>query len=537
MNDTIIQIPLDDLHESPFNPRKVFHADELQSLADDIAAQGRVLQPLLVRPRIPPLFGNDHEAITGHEIVFGHRRYRAAALAGLATVPCMVRAMTDDEARAAQISENLSRQDVHPIEEAEGFQALLDSSSHTADEIAAQFGKSRSYVYGRLKLLQACPTIRHACLAGEIGSEVALLIARLRTPKLQEKALQAIGSACADMKDGGAKSYRQIRQLLAEKFTLDLGKAMFDREDEMLLPSAGNCVTCPKRAANAPEFADLVEERKNRYGGRPLLGNADTCTDPDCFDAKKKAHLQREAGKLEAAGKVVVQGNAARAAISVTGQVKGGYVAVADMRPGHKKAKGAELLTVVQIQDPRTGKVVPVYKLVELEQTGLAPKAGDAKASGNSNEDYNAQHRRAVAKAALVTAARLRLFKRVREARNSSVRGVDELRAIASTLLDLIEDSDEFAFLVAVWGVPTDTGMRALVATMHADDLTSFILDCTVLDHCVASPYGQGREPQALLDACALYGIDADAVRAEPDESAPTPAMAARADQEAEAGA
>ena len=69
MTDTITLIPLDDLHESPFNPRKVFHADELQSLADDIAAQGRVLQPLLVRPRIPPLFGNDHEAITGHEIV------------------------------------------------------------------------------------------------------------------------------------------------------------------------------------------------------------------------------------------------------------------------------------------------------------------------------------------------------------------------------------------------------------------------------------------------------------------------------------
>ena len=104
MTDTITLIPLDDLHESPFNPRQMFPADELQSLADDITAQGRVLQPLLVRPRIPSLFGDDAEAITGHEIVFGHRRLRAAELAGLARVPCMVRALTDAETRRAPVA-------------------------------------------------------------------------------------------------------------------------------------------------------------------------------------------------------------------------------------------------------------------------------------------------------------------------------------------------------------------------------------------------------------------------------------------------
>jgi ParB/RepB/Spo0J family partition protein len=161
--DTITQLDVDHLHESPFNPRKIFDDTSLAELATDIKAQGRVLQPLLVRPRVPPLFASasqaDPAAACGHEIVFGHRRYRAALLAGLPTVPCMVRALTDDEARPAQISENLQRQDVHPIEEAEGYQALIDDTSgparHTADTIAEQFGKSRSYVYGRLKLLQA----------------------------------------------------------------------------------------------------------------------------------------------------------------------------------------------------------------------------------------------------------------------------------------------------------------------------------------------------------------------------------------------
>lgn len=107
--DTITQISLQDLHESPFNPRKTFTA--IDELAASIKAEGRVLQPLLVRPIVPPLFNagadTQPEAVAGFEIVFGHRRFRGAAVAGLASVPCMVRAMTDAEARSAQIAENL----------------------------------------------------------------------------------------------------------------------------------------------------------------------------------------------------------------------------------------------------------------------------------------------------------------------------------------------------------------------------------------------------------------------------------------------
>ena len=113
--DTITEIAIAELSESPFNPRKTFHDAALQSLTDDIISQGRVLQPLLVRPIVPPLFRDGHgdstdlNAVAGYEIVFGHRRYRAASMAGLTHVPCMVRPMLDDEARRAQISENLAR--------------------------------------------------------------------------------------------------------------------------------------------------------------------------------------------------------------------------------------------------------------------------------------------------------------------------------------------------------------------------------------------------------------------------------------------
>ena len=97
--------------------------------------------------------------------------------------------MTDEEARRAQIAENLPRADMHPIEKAEGFQALIDRHRQSADSIAEQVGNSRSYVYGRLKLLAAYPRSARPAWPARSGSD-ALLIARLRTPKLQGTAAQ-----------------------------------------------------------------------------------------------------------------------------------------------------------------------------------------------------------------------------------------------------------------------------------------------------------------------------------------------------------
>jgi ParB/RepB/Spo0J family partition protein len=156
---TTTKIALADLHDSPSNPRKHFDEAALAELAADIKHHGRVLQPICVRPRVPALFANagDPDAQCGFEIIFGHRRARAAELAGLAEIDAMVTSMTDAEVARAQISENLARQDVHPIEEAEGFQALMAEHSVSADDLVQQTGKSRSYVYGRLKLLQAAP--------------------------------------------------------------------------------------------------------------------------------------------------------------------------------------------------------------------------------------------------------------------------------------------------------------------------------------------------------------------------------------------
>ena len=512
--DTITQLQLDQLHESPFNPRKTF--TDVEQLAASIKAEGGILSPLLVRPIVGSL---RLDPVPAFEIVFGHRRFRAAQLAGLACAPCMVRAMTDDEARSAQIAENLARADVHPIEEAEGFQAILDTTQTTADELAANVGKSRSYVYGRLKLLQACPEVRAACLAGDIGSEVALLVARLRTTKLQEKALAAIRndtSQHAKLDDGGKKSFRYIRDLLAEKFTLSLKDAIFDPEDEGLLLAAGHWMRCRKRTGNAPEFDELAApQRDTMHRGYTRQGGPDICTDPDCFAAKKDAHLAREATKLAAAGKVVVSGNKAKQALSAHGEVKGAFIAAKDVKAALKKAKAT--VKPVLIQDQRSGKTVEAYARADLVAAGLKP--AEEKKAPNHRQNYAEQERqrqeewkKRAEQLRLQTARNLALLAKVREAARGRERTEFELRLVTAAALAGINWSDRMA-MADVYGVKSFEQLQKRVDTMSAQDLTALLLDCAVIDNVRAE--GNGGKPGPLLALASHYGIDAKAVMAE----------------------
>ncbi|MFZ0662370.1 MAG: ParB/RepB/Spo0J family partition protein [Acidobacteriaceae bacterium] len=125
------------LNVSKTNPRRTFEDAALKELAESIKTQG-VLSPLLVRPLTE----------NGFEIVFGERRYRAAQLAGQDTVPVRIRQMSDAEALEAQLVENLIRAEIHPMEEAQGFRALLalEEPKYSIEQIAAKVGKSPTFV-------------------------------------------------------------------------------------------------------------------------------------------------------------------------------------------------------------------------------------------------------------------------------------------------------------------------------------------------------------------------------------------------------
>lgn len=535
--DTVISIPITQIVESPFNPRRTFGDTGLQELATDIKQHG-ILSPLLARARlVDPLAAAD-KMFDGFELVFGHRRYRAAQIAGLKVVPCMVRAMTDDQVRRAQISENLAREDVHPIEEAEGLQALIDAGD-TADQLAEQFGKSRSYVYGRLKLLAACPKVRDACLQGEIGSEIALLIARLRTVKLQEKALSYIDGKNLDLKDGGAKSFRQIRELLAERFTLDLKKPMFDPGDALLLPAAGACGSCPKRCGNAPEYADLAAPRKT-YWSQMTAGNPDVCTDPDCYDAKKKAHLRNEAAALQSKGKSVVEGNAARAAVSADGEIKGAFIAlkdvkkqVADARIAAQKNSKIVPPLIVTIQDPRTGKTFEAVKRAELVAAGVmkaAPKEANGLAAREADRKRReAEEARKEGQAKAETSARLAVLQEIRKSVQATERSAFDLQLIAATAWAGVGYAGKPA-MAKLWGHKGPEAMEKAIGSMGPADLTLFMFDCALIDDCCVSPYSLQKAQPDLLRAAKHYGVDVAAARGDaPAKPVATPSTAARA--------
>ncbi len=170
------------------NPRKSFDPQALQELTDSVRKHG-VLQPLLVRPW-PSSREAEIEGPCDFELVSGERRLRAAVAAGLQSVPVLMRALTDAEAREIQVVENLQRSDLHPLEEAEGYRQLLTSSAGAdVARIAERVGRSPKYVYDRLRLLDLIEPARELFRAGTITAGHAILLSRLR-PADQERAIK-----------------------------------------------------------------------------------------------------------------------------------------------------------------------------------------------------------------------------------------------------------------------------------------------------------------------------------------------------------
>ena len=152
-------MPLNEIMPNKEQPRKTFDEGALQELADSIVQHG-VLQPLLVRPL----------ASGGYQLVAGERRWRASRMAGLKEVPVVVKELSDVETMEIAIIENLQREDLNPIEEAEGLQALIDRCGFTQEEVATSVGKSRPAIANALRLLKLPPEVREMTKAGEISA-------------------------------------------------------------------------------------------------------------------------------------------------------------------------------------------------------------------------------------------------------------------------------------------------------------------------------------------------------------------------------
>lgn len=153
------ELPINEIIPNRDQPRKTFDEAAIEELAQSIKQHG-VLQPLLVRP-IPS---------GGYQLVAGERRWRACRIAGLNKVPVVIKELTDTETMEIAIIENLQREDLNPIEEAEGLQALIDKCGYTQEEVAVSVGKSRPAIANSLRLLRLPQEVRDMTKNGDISA-------------------------------------------------------------------------------------------------------------------------------------------------------------------------------------------------------------------------------------------------------------------------------------------------------------------------------------------------------------------------------
>jgi ParB family chromosome partitioning protein len=227
----VLKLPIESIHRDSSQPRRYFDEAKLAELTDSIKAQG-VLQPVLVR-----------KDGSGYKLIAGERRWRAAQAAGLKEVPALVREVTEAQAFELALVENLQRADLNPIEEAEGYQRLVEEFKLTQEQISQRVGKERSTVANSLRLLALPPDVKALVADGSLSMGHARAL--LGVPRLPE--MQALAVQVAEQK----LSVRDTEKLVQQKRThkKDGGRP-------------------PKQS---PQVKALIEELQRRLGTKVRL--------------------------------------------------------------------------------------------------------------------------------------------------------------------------------------------------------------------------------------------------------------------------
>ncbi len=173
----IKEIPVSEVRSNPYQPRKYFDEVALQELADSIKEHG-ILEPIIVK-----------KAIKGYDLVAGERRTKAARLAGLEKIPAIVKEFSDEAMMEIALLENIQREDLSAIEEAEAIKNIMDKLNYTQDMIAKRFGKSRSYITNLLGLLNLPKNVQEDVVNGNISMSHARVLSKFEDmDKVQEMA-------------------------------------------------------------------------------------------------------------------------------------------------------------------------------------------------------------------------------------------------------------------------------------------------------------------------------------------------------------
>jgi ParB/RepB/Spo0J family partition protein len=371
----LVALDIECVEPHPNNPRKTFAG--IDELAESIVEHG-LLEPVMVRP---------HPTKDVWQLVFGERRWRASKKAKATTILALVRDLDDKACEEIMIVENTKRSDLHPLEEAEGYERMHKVHGLSVEELAAKVNKSVAQIYARMKLCSLGKDARKAFYAGTIDASKALLLARIPHEDLQKDALKAISTELGidtyDLaenldtdipRDNTIKrplSYREAFVLVQAKYMLKLVDAPFDRGDATLVSKAGACSACPKRTGNQKElFADVA--------------SADVCTDPKCYEQKVDAEWVRRKANAKTTGQPILEGNEAKKVFSQydggpgysSGFVdvdKKGYYGGKEQTPRAKLGKNLPPTTLAR--DPN-GRIFELVKRSVVEPSGAGSRAG-----------------------------------------------------------------------------------------------------------------------------------------------------------------
>ena len=165
--DEIVNLPVKELRSNPYQPRKTFDEKALQELSNSIKEHG-IIQPIIVK-----------KSIKGYEIIAGERRVKASILAGLDTVPAIIRNFDDQDMMEVALLENLQREDLNAIEEAQAYKQILENSDLTQDELAKRLGKSRSHLTNMIGLLSLPDQVKELVISNKISMSHARVLSKL----------------------------------------------------------------------------------------------------------------------------------------------------------------------------------------------------------------------------------------------------------------------------------------------------------------------------------------------------------------------
>ncbi len=248
--------------------------ERLQAELNASVKEKGILQAILVRP------GKNGST---YELIAGARRLKAAKVNSFTHIPAIIRDATDEEALEINMIENILRQDLHPMEEANSFRDAIALGKYDADSLSTKIGKPISYIAQRLKLLDLAANARKDFSQNVISLDHATLLAKM-TPEDQKRALEFLIELDFEYDHRVAKDVKVFKSWIAEEISLNLSAAPFDKSDPNLIAGVVPCTECPKNSGfNTALF--------------PELNAKHICGDRICFKAKVQAHLNREKKK------------------------------------------------------------------------------------------------------------------------------------------------------------------------------------------------------------------------------------------------